>query len=130
MPSKMQPYQRDVPGVRFKDYWGMIIPQWALDLKFQDRSWHNDAGAFMQRTFQTNEGAIYQLQLFFADPEDHGDWLGHEYGVYLVPLDDEMAEHGEQALTLCAGMSEDTAKWVAGAFAQVMADLYTEITDV
>ena len=125
----MPSYNDQGPGPKFKDYFGMAIPKFALDLKFEDRSWHNDAGAIMALDFKTFSGELLSLRLFFADPEDTANWMGSEYSVYLVQVDPNDESDVGHAVTFYAGNSLQTMQQIAAetlTFLRIVAAPYTD----
>jgi hypothetical protein len=125
----MPSYGHTGPDPVFKDYFGMAIPKWAMALGFEDRSWHNDAGAIMGHEFVAHGGERLSLRLFFADPEDLGNWMGSEFAVYLVRVDPADESDSSNGITLYSGQDELRAQQVATealTFLRVIATHFTE----
>lgn len=86
--------------MKFKDFYGMDIPQAALDLGFVDMAWHNDAGPRMihQSQLETDEHGAQPVLTFMCGGAHQARELQEGYG-YLIYWAVYGCEHDQERLT-------------------------------
>jgi len=73
---------------KFNDYYGMEIPAWALEMGFEDWSWHNDAAAILKWQGRIGVSGRTGVSLWVAEEDPTLREMRHRYQV-TVELDNE-----------------------------------------
>ncbi len=94
----------------FKEHPTLVFPQWAIDLGFEDESWHNDACARTTLRFPKtiDERADLLITLWVNYPEYEDREIGPRFG--LVMND---AEDYECLLSFYSGENEEGCRLTA-----------------
>ena len=74
---------------RFKDYYGMPYPQWAIRTPWFDNSWHNDASGRISAS--TADGGTLDLWVSEENPDER-EMANDRYMMAYTPADGDATE--------------------------------------